>query len=494
VVSAAKAAHSVAWTILTGVASRGIGLVGTLVLTRYLAPDQVGEVSAASVIVLTVDQFLTFGVGMYLVAKPDAGRDVAFHATSIHIGTGLVAAIVSVALARPAAPLFDAPGLVPFVPGLALAAFISRVAFMPERILVRQMRFRRLGVSRAVAEVVLPLVAVSTARAGAGGYALVWGNLARSAVQLAMSAPAVSWREWLQPTGLHAPTLRKLIGYGTWSSVGNLADVAMRRWDNLAISRLYGPGVMGAYNLAYNLAEVPSIQVGEQITDVLLASLANMAEERRVQALTRASGLLALILFPLAIGLGAVSPTVARTFLGERWGMVGPMLTLLSMLAIARPLTGAVQSYLQVRLRVRAVTLIEAATAVLIVSLLFTMGRLGPLWACAAIGVAFGARLFMSLEVLRRLDGVPVLPILTRQWRPLVAAVPMVAAVLGVRHLFARHGLGTAHGVRAAPQLVAEVAAGALAYAAAALVVARAAARDLIELALRVARGRRDEG
>ena len=487
-VSATKAASSVAWTIVTSIGSRGIGLVGTLVLTRYLAPDQVGEVSAASVIVLTLDMFLTFGVGMYVVANKDVGREVFFHATAIHVASGLAAAMLSVALARPLAPLFEAPQLASYVPGLALAQLISRVAFMPERVLVRQLRFRRLGLSRAMAEIALPVVAVATARAGAGGFALVYGGLARAVMELAMTAPAVGWREWAQPTRLHGATLKRLIGYGTWASIGNLAVVAMRRWDNLVVSSLYGPGVMGAYNLAYNLADVPSIQVGEQITDVLLASLANMDQPRRIGALTRASGLLALLLFPLAIGLGAVAPEVTRTFLGARWYLVGPMLTILSGLAIVRPLTGAVHSYLQVRLRVRVVTAIEATTALAMVALLLTMGRISPLWACGAIGVAFTARLLISLALLHWLEELPVAPILARQWRPLVAAVPLVAAIWGLRRLFDAHGLGAAHGIHAAPQLAAEVAAGGLAYAAAALMVAREASRDLLDLARRVAR------
>lgn len=485
-VSAAKAARSIAWTIFTGIGSRAIGLVGTLVLTRYLTPAEAGEVSAAHVIVLTLNQFLTFGVGMYLVAKPKAGRDVAWHATVLHVTTGVVAAGIAVSLRHRFAPMFDAPGLAEYVPGLALAAFIERVAFMPERILVRHMNFRRLGLSRAMAEMAMPVVAVWTAHDGAGGYALVWGNLARSGVAFLMSAPAVAWRDWCEPGPLSWATIKMLVGYGTWQSLSSLAVVATRRWDNLVVSRIFGPAIMGAYNLAYNLADIPSIQVGEQITDVLLSSLANMDQERRVWALVRASGLLALIMFPLAIGLGAVAPTVANTFLDPRWVLVGPLLAVLSGMAIVRPLTGAILSYLQVRLRVRAVTMIEWSTAALIVGLLFTVGRINPVWGCVAVGLAFTARLFISLELVRRYEGVPAGAILARQWQPLLASVPLIAAVLVVRRLFGPQP----HGMHSLPPLLCEVAAGGVAYALAALLIARETSRDFIDLAMRLLRRR----
>ncbi|HEY1586810.1 MAG TPA: oligosaccharide flippase family protein [Polyangia bacterium] len=489
-VSANKAAHSIAWTIGTGLGSRIVGLVGTLVLTRYLSPNDVGEVSAAHVIVLSTMQFLTFGVGVYLVADPKTGRDVAFHATVIQIGTGLIGAGVAYAARYRMGATVDAPGLVRYVPGMALALMIARVAYMPERMLVRQMKFRRLGLSRALGELSLPIVAVATARAGAGGYALVYGNLANATVSLIMMSSAVSWREWLEPHRLRLSTFWTLIRYGTWSSLSTLADTAARRWDNLVVSRLYGAGVMGAYNMAYNLADVPSIQVGEQVTDVLLSSLANMEKERRVGALTRAAGLLGLIIFPLAIGLGAVATTMTRAFLAPQWWMVGPMLAILSGLAVVRPLTGAVLSYLQVCLRLRAVMIIEWATVAFVLLSLVTLGRLSPLWACTAIGVAFTARLVVSLEVLRRSENVPVAPILTRQIGPLVATIPMIAAAYGVHRGFVALGLGQLHGVRAGGELMAQIAAGGLAYVGACFVVARSMTLELIVLIRNLVSGR----
>ena len=39
------------------------------------------------------------------------------------------------------------------------------------------------------------------------------------------------------------------------------------------MSRLFGPAVMGGYNLAYSLAETPISYVAEHIGDVLMPSI-----------------------------------------------------------------------------------------------------------------------------------------------------------------------------------------------------------------------------
>ena len=68
--------------------SRVVGLVGTLLIVRYPDPDDYGVVSAASVLVATANQFTTLGIGIYLIAHRDAGREAAFHATFLHLALG----------------------------------------------------------------------------------------------------------------------------------------------------------------------------------------------------------------------------------------------------------------------------------------------------------------------------------------------------------------------------------------------------------------------
>lgn len=480
-----KAVRGAAWTILTSIGARGLGLVGTLLLIRYIAPDDYGEVSAATVLVLTANQFSTLGVGIYVIANPKAGREVTFHATFLHIVLG-VAALGAVTLLRePLGPMFDAPHLAVYVPGLALAVLLDRFSFMPERLLVREMQFGRLGVNRTAAEVAYTVVSLVTAMRGWGGMSVVFGNLARSGVKLVLMGWSVEREEWLAPVRLQQRTLLSLAKYGATVSVGGLASFAARRWDNLLVARFFGPGVLGNYNLAYNLADIPAVQVGEQITDVLLASMAHLEPEKRNPALVRAVSLLGLIMFPLAVGLGAVATTIAAVFFDDRWAGVGPMLLYLSALSIPRPIAGAIGAYLQVRAGPRLVALIEVFTLALLMGLIATVGRLGPLWTCAAVGVAFAARSLVMMLAVLKLDGTPVRRFLGELVGPALACLPLIAAVWGTRE-----GLAAA-GVPPLMSLGAQTVAGAVAYVIGALIFARRASGELLRLGKDALRRRR---
>jgi PST family polysaccharide transporter len=457
------------------VAARALGLVGTLAVTYFVARQELGEVADAAAAVVLANQFSSLGVGQYYVARPSAGRDVAWHATLVHVVLGILALAGVLLLARPLGVWMRAPSLGRFLPGLAAAALVDRVSYMPERVLARGMRFRVIGLCRTAGELSYTATSVSLAALGWGAMCVVAANGARSAVRLAMMLGAVPIRDWLQPSRVSWSTVRAMLRFGVPMSVGTAAGFAARRVDNAIVSGLFGADVVGAYSLAYNVADVPATQVGEQIGDVLLPSFAYLGPAERKAALVRSTGLLALVTFPLAVGLGAVAPTLVGALLRPEWGDVAPMLAILSALSVLRPIGWTISSYLLARDRPRLDAALEIFKLVAVVVLLLTMGRLGPLSACAAVGLAFALHAFASMVVVRTMDGIGVAELASRCVGPLAACVPMVVAVLGLGEALAGAGVRSCGAV-----LVAQIVTGAVVYPPAALVLAHSTSRDLL--------------
>ena len=447
-------------TIGSGIGARGVGLISTLVLARFLAPSAYGEVTVAAVLVMTASQVSTLGFGQYLIARPDAPRSMAFHASVYHLLFGVLAFGLLLAAGPTLGRALDAPGMTRFLPGLVLAAAFDRFGYVPERVLVRELRFGRLSAARTSADLAYGAFSIGFAALGFGAGAIVAGNLARSALR----AGLLTRRE-----------TRELFGFGVPMALGASCSFAARRWDNLLVAHFFGPGPTGAYNLAYNLADVPAIQVGEQIGDVLLPSFARLEPSRRAAALVRSMGLLGLVVFPLAVGLGAVASPLVAVLFDARWRSIAPLLVLLSALSVARPVGWTVASFLQSARRPMQIFWLELLKLVALVVGIVTFGRASPAWTCVAVGLAFGLHALASLWVVERSDGVPLRGSLAALWPALAACVPLVGAVLAAR--LALTGLA-----RSAPvvELALEITAGALGYAAGAWLVARRSSEDLI--------------
>ncbi len=474
---ATRAVRGASWTIATGIGSRALGLVGTLALTYFLTPAILGEVSDASILVLSANQLSTIGVGQYVIAKRDAGREATWHATVFHLVLGAIAILAVVLFKDRFGVLLHAPDMAPYVPGLAVSVAVDRVGFIPERLLARDMRFRVIGLTRTAGEIAYTVSSVSLAMLGWGGAAVVWGNIVRSVLRTVILCVTVERAEWLTPSKLTKETTRSLLAFGLPFSVSATASFASRRWDNLVVSRLFGPSILGEYNLAYNLADIPAVQVGEQIGDVLLPSFSQMEAEQRKAALIRSTGLLALVVFPLAVGLGAVAPTAIHTLLRKEWRDVAPMLTLLSALSVVRPVGWTIASYLTSRSETRTLMWLGLFHVVFLILSIWGLGHFGPLGACVGVGVAFGGYTVASLFAVSRLDGISAATMLARCATPLLACIPLALAVLG-----ARAGLTALDVHVRGVGLVVEILAGGVGYVVGAFLFARTATTDLVGL------------
>ena len=472
------------WNVATSVGTRLAGLVGTLLITRFIAPHDLGEVGAASVCVGTAMMFTHLRYGNYLIAR-DASPAEGFNANVVHIGLGFVAAAVVIALRHPLAAFFGSPNSVKYVPWFALVALIDRVGYIPQRMLVRSLEFRRLSIARSFGELSYTIVSLGAAPL-LGGMAIVAGNIARVLILTALTLRAASWGDYGRRAKLSWSTIRSMTVYSFPSAVSGFCEYATYRWDNLLISRYFGPRQHGMYNLAYNLADTPTGAVGDQVADVLFPSFAKLEPERRGPALKRATALMALVIFPLAVGLAAISPTLVRVCFPPAWAEVMPMLAILSTLSVARTLGAPLVSFMQAQHRNRPLAALSVAKVLILIIAVVVTAPYGPLWACAGVGATFILDTFLCLVLVQVLEKISMLSIL-RGALPVVAAASLMAAgVYGTRLALAALGYGPSW-----VTLGVEIVAGAVGYVLAALVVARPLAMDLVtKLRLIVARRR----
>jgi PST family polysaccharide transporter len=355
--------------------------------------------------------------------------------------------------------------------------FIRRLGAMPERILTQQMNFRPSGVSLALSEVAFTATALPLAARGWGGWSIVIANLVRSTVAVAILVWAAGIRSWATPTRLRWARIVDMLRFGVPLGIQGIAHNASRYWDNLAISHFFGTSATGAYNMAYNLADIPAIQVGEQIALVLLPSMAELPPERRGPALERSTALLSLVIFPLAIGLGLVAyPLIAAILPANEWQEVAPLLVVLASLSVFRPITWVLSAYMEAEAKTNRLMWLEIAKVALLIGGIAALAPLGLRIAAGAVGIAFGATAIAGVALVVR-EGPRPGKLLVGFMQPLLACVVMTAAVWG-----ASRGLAAAGVHRPCVHVIVELIVGALAYVAGALAFARDASRDLLGL------------
>ena len=461
------------------------GVVGTILVVNLLDKLEYGEAIDAFLIVYSVSQITTLGIGQFIVVKARDRRDLAFHATAIHLTLGVVALISVWVFREPLDELVGAPGMGRFVAWMGLAMMIDRISLVPERVLMRNMQFRVVAIARTFGEFAYIGVSISLAYVGWGGMAIVIGNVVRSAIRASLMIRSTDRRDWLEPTKLRLASVLEMFRFSGPIWIAALASFAGRRWDNLLVSGFYGAGTMGDYNIAYNLAENPPV-VTEQAIDVLLPSFSRLDAGQRVAGLIRSLSLMSFITSPLVIGLGAIAPSLVEALFAAERADVAPMLAVLSAMSVTRPLTWTCTAYFQATDRPRIVMGLEVMNIVVLLSAIAIAAQSSVIWVCVAVGIASALRALVTALVLRKVERIGLWQFLEPQLRPVLATLPMVGWVLAVRYGVAQAG------VAPVVRLLLEIAAGGLGYVAGAWVFAHATFRDALDLIRRALNRRRE--
>src|SRR5205823_12283189 len=98
--------------------------------------------------------------------------------------------------------------------------------------------------------------------------------------------------------------------------------------DDVAAGRVLGQTAVGLYGMAWTLANVPLEKVVSLVTQIIPSYLATVQKDAAAlrRYLTNLSEALALITFPLTIGLALVASDVVPLVLGKKWvGMIAPL-------------------------------------------------------------------------------------------------------------------------------------------------------------------------
>jgi PST family polysaccharide transporter len=250
---------------------------------------------------------------------------------------------------------------------------------------------------------------------------------------------------------------------------------------------MFGPGVMGAYNYAYSLAETPINNVAEHIGEVLMPSFSLMEPGLRERAAVRAASLMGLVVSPLGVGLGAIAPTLADAVFNQQWGpMVGPMLVILSVMTVFRPMPWSAIAYVQAAQRTRVVMWSSFLRAIAVLSLVAVGGAIGgPRGACVGAGFGYALHSVLTVVAAGRVTDLETGAYLIAVGRPLLPCIPMFVAVIALQHVL------VAAGTPLIVSLVAQIAAGAVIYIAAAFVLCRPGVNELLRLGRDAIRRRR---
>jgi O-antigen/teichoic acid export membrane protein len=408
-----------------------LSVLAMLALVRLVSPRDFGLVALAAIFVTVTEHLQAAGVQAALIYRRGDIRQAAASGLVLTAVTGIAAAAALVAAAPAFAWAFHTPDLTNVVRVMVLVVAFRGLAAVPGAILERDLDFR----SRAKAELAAGLVqiglSIGLAAGGLGVWSLVFGQVGAAGIQAVILWIVVPWR----PNPLEASwrTMRELVGYGRFVSLGNILGLINETVDNVVIGRLLGPAPLGYYGVTYRLADFPTSVIGYVVSRVMLPAYAavqhDMVRFRRafLQTLQR----VALLSLPLSVGLAVGAEPIVRGLLGERWLPVVNPLRILALYSMVRLFGSCAGAPFQALGKPHLVPLFALPqTLVTIPVLLVLTPRYGVTGAALSMVIGFSASGIPAFIWAVRLVGLRVGEF-TRALAPTFVCSAILAAALG---------------------------------------------------------------
>lgn len=310
----------------------------TVLLARLVAPEDFGLVAIALVVVNFAALLSGLGLGPALVQRTDLRDEHVAVAFTLSAAFGVALAALTALSAFPAAAFFHEPSLRRILPVLAVVFVCKGVELTPNDMLVRELRFRAYYLTSTTAVTVASAVGVALAVAGLG----VWSLVSLSVIE-AVLASALAWvvalraGVWSPALSLDRAAMRDLLPYSSYVTVSLLVGYGQGNVDNLLIGRVLGTRPLGYYNLAYRAFLLPLQRFGEVVSDSVFPALVAVKDDlpRLRSGFLRSSQYVALVFFPLTVGMAVTAPQAVPVVFGRQWE---PAVHTLQVLALTGPL------------------------------------------------------------------------------------------------------------------------------------------------------------
>jgi len=300
-----------------------------IILSRLLAPEEIGLVAFALIVVELGKIMVSAGLPQAIVRHHE--WDERYSATCFYLNLTL-AALVTLTVFFIGAPViahYYDPRAELLVQVLSIGFFLEGLKAVHEGKLKREFNFRAMALRTVAGSLLGGIVGVALAFNGYGVWALVWQQLINQLIVLLITLKSARWMP-----GLHFsfPDARALLAFSMPLTVAQMISNFASKVYEMLVGVLLGPAALGFFRVGGRALFILQEIVLKPFEQTLLPALARMTErEQRAQGTLRVIRMAAYFAFPIFFGAAALGPEFIELAFTNKWAQSGQVMTLLAL-------------------------------------------------------------------------------------------------------------------------------------------------------------------
>jgi PST family polysaccharide transporter len=394
--------HGAIWNYIAKYVGKPAGFISTLLLVRLLSQEDFGIAAYSQAAIILLSPVSTLGLELAVVFHRD-DDDTVNTAFWMGLAFGLVLFALIWLMAPMASVLFPDPRVVDVTRVLALTFPLDALGRVHASLITKRLSFSKQTPPTVVSAVGKALVSVVLAALGQGVWALVWGDIAATAMGVITYWIVFPWRPAFRFNRRQAG---RLFTYGGPMVLANVFGNFMSNAHQFLMGYYFGAALLGVYNVAYRFPNLLVMDLSRVQNKVFFPLYVKFRDDISAlgSAVLQTLRQVSLLVVPAGMGLALIAKPFVLTFLSNEWYEAIPVMQILSLYALIYSFERLGNALLRAQGRLKIFMLLMALQALLLLPALWwavavdgSVVAVG--WAYAGVSLASG---LMIMAVVRR--------------------------------------------------------------------------------------------
>ncbi len=313
------------WKFMERVGTQGIQFIVQIILARLLLPEDYAIIALVSIFIVIANVFIQSGFNTALIQKKNAD-EIDF--SSIFFLSMFVAMLIYIIIFFSApfiADFFSESMLTSVLRVISITIFFGAVNSVQIAIISRRLQFKKLFIGSLIATVISGSVGIFLAYNDFSVWALVSQQLTYQFILMIVLTIMLKWHPQIV---FSLNRVKSLFSFSWKLLVSSLIENIYMNIRLIFIGRLYNPTILGSFYNGQIMPQTITSNINGSIQSVMFPALSSQQDNKKnIKSMVRRSIVTSsFLVFPMMVGLAAVSDTFVRVILTEKWLPAVPFL------------------------------------------------------------------------------------------------------------------------------------------------------------------------
>lgn len=323
-----KTLSGVIWSAIERFSVQIVQLVIQILIARVLTPSDFGVVGMLTIFIAIAQTFVDSGFSNALIRKSNRTEKDNCTVFYFNIVVGMFCYAFLFFSAPIIADFYETPILVPITRIVSLSILFSSLSIVQRAILTIKVDFKKQAIASFFATLFSGCVGLYCAHLGMGPWALAIQTTLNSFLTMILLWIVTGWR----PSLLYSwKSFVEMFTFGGKLLLSGLLDTIYKNIYTLIIGKFYTSAELGHYTKANSLAQLPAFnftRIIQRVTYPIMCQIRD-DEDRYRRVFIQYLQMTVFVIFPVSIGLAAISRPLVAVLLTEKWLPCVPLLQFL---------------------------------------------------------------------------------------------------------------------------------------------------------------------